>query len=404
MRGVRSGRTSRSNDSPRRQTNRAFPPKRRHRSRLRRAAQVHRCACGRTPPCATRCARRPRPTRRRSSRRQASATVADAFSEKARDPDAWIAQHPQAARRRPHRGGDPRAARLPRIRPRCGPPHSAGPARPGERGQAVGGNGGSFTSSYEGQTRISSRQRRRVRRMMGLVVKRHDVAVVLPAAAACLDSSFLRRREPSDFPRTTLGPRLRGDDDVYIYIYIYFAGAAIHFGADHPLFVSERTSFLIGAGSAACCASAAASHSAVARRLGARWPLPRRQALRMQRQRKVGEAMRDRRQRLAEFDACAKALSHQRQDVVVDRAFGQAPQAAPDADVGALLEQDFATALDQQHADRALRQCLPGPRLRQFTNTVLAARHAVRRHGARVAARVRARVHSVAPRSINPCV
>ena len=128
------------------------------------------------------------------------------------------------------------------------------------------------------------------------------------------------------------------------------------------MLASERTSFLIGAGSAAWCASAGASQS-----------VPGASA-------RVGHRRADTRCGCSVSEKCVnpcaiggsasptstrapKRCRHRRRDVVVERAFGQAPQAAPDADVGALLEQDLATALDQQHADRALRQCLPGPRL-----------------------------------------
>ncbi len=82
-----------------------------------------------------------------------------------------------------------------------------------------------------------------------------------------------------------------------------------------------------------------------------------------------------------------------RGDIRVEIQFGKAPQPAPDAGGGTLLEQDHAGALQHQHAHRPLRQRFFRSRRRQFLHAIVAARDAVVRDGACVAPRRRSRAH-----------
>ncbi len=128
-------------------------------------------------------------------------------------------------------------------------------------------------------------------------------------------------------------------------------------------------------------------------------------ALRMQRQREVREAVRDRRQRVARGSTCApKRVRTIARDVLVERAFRQAPQAAPDADAA-----DASRTGSRRCARSASRRtarcgrafCGRGAGSSAMRPSRRATQSLATGHASQ---RGRARVHTVAPRSIRPCV
>src|SRR5438045_1677290 len=94
----------------------------------------------------------------------------------------------------------------------------------------------------------------------------------------------------------------------------------------------------------------------MARHRGAQRPSRDGDALRMKRQREMREAMFDRRELGTDGRIRIEMRSREGKNVVVERDFGQAPQSAPDAERRTLLQQDLATALEQQDTECAARQ------------------------------------------------
>ena len=104
------------------------------------------------------------------------------------------------------------------------------------------------------------------------------------------------------------------------------------------------------------------------------------------------ERVLDRRELVAGGDARRESRAAMRDDVVVDRDFGQAPQPAPDAGRGTLLEQDRARALDARaRAPRAAATPFCGRGEGNVSDAILDARDAIARDGTVVAARRAAR-------------